>query len=685
MCVFKHKKIIRKGYAMKRKIITALAFATMLLGASAIGAMGVSADDSSYETTTSETAASEAATSEVSDTDADSDSSGTIKITPTVGAIDDVTYTGSAIRPTVTVTDENGEVLTSDHYYVDYQNNVNIGTAKVTVTLRNGYSGSAETTFKIVPPATTVKTEFGYCEDAVRVNWTKVEGATGYKIFRAEGNSNNWVVAGRVFNGSTTTFRNAGIKSATYYRYKVQAFTEQPIGTFYYAAFSNVVTTVTTPAKVEIKSNYTNATDAIRVNWNKVTGATGYKIWRYDTHTKKTEKAATVYGAGTVTYRDSGLTSGREYKYRVQAFITYNGKDYDGPKSSLLVAHVKPATAVIKSSYTRTSDAIRINWNKAYGATGYIIYRYNGKKYVRLGKVGENTFTWRDSNGLVAGGQYHYKVQSFRIVGGEVIYGELSAKKTASTMPSVVTITSTAKATDAIRLNWNKVKSNGYQIYQYKNGSYVKIATIRNGNATTYRVEGLKSSTEYKFKVRAFRYDGTGASYGNFSPVATVRTHYLITSSSTASERLGAALLDNNGGYQATLRTAYNLSILPYREMNENPASGTEWFANYGLSYRVGNCYVMAATFTRLARLLGYDARQVTGSVYSTYFANRRAPHSWVEIHIDGQTYICDPDFEQEKGYNGYMFQVHYSSQMGGYVVGDGKHWCYYKDYEMSE
>ena len=32
------------------------------------------------------------------------------------------------------------------------------------------------------------------------------------------------------------------------------------------------------PAKVTVKTDYSCTTDAIRINWNKVSGATGYRI-----------------------------------------------------------------------------------------------------------------------------------------------------------------------------------------------------------------------------------------------------------------------------------------------------------------------------------------------------------------------------------------------------------------------
>ena len=67
-----------------------------------------------------------------------------------------------------------------------------------------------------------------------------------------------------------------------------------------------------------------------------------------------------------------------------------------------------------------------------------------------------------------------------------------------------------------------------------------------------------------------------------------------------------------------------------------------------------GNCYRFAALFCWLARGLGYDANVVAGGVPS--YSSGQAPHGWVEIHMNGTTYICDPDMEHSlPGYNWYM------------------------------
>ena len=73
--------------------------------------------------------------------------------------IDDIVYTGKAIEPTIIV--KNGELILVEgtDYSVNYTDNVNVGTAKVTVTAIQGsyYQGSADKTFKIVKADVIIK------------------------------------------------------------------------------------------------------------------------------------------------------------------------------------------------------------------------------------------------------------------------------------------------------------------------------------------------------------------------------------------------------------------------------------------------------------------------------------------------------------------------------------------------
>lgn len=61
--------------------------------------------------------------------------------------------------------------------------------------------------------------------------------------------------------------------------------------------------------------------------------------------------------------------------------------------------------------------------------------------------------------------------------------------------------------TSSIKLAWNKVDCDGYEITRYSTGSkkYVKIADINNADITTYTDSGRTSGCYYKYKIRAYK------------------------------------------------------------------------------------------------------------------------------------------------------------------------------------
>ncbi|MGN0633627.1 MAG: leucine-rich repeat protein [Oscillospiraceae bacterium] len=193
-----------------------------------------------------------------------------------------------------------------------------------------------------------------------------------------------------------------------------------------------------TPKKTvaTVKPTTFSCTDtAIRINWNKVEDAAGYRIYRYNTSTKKWEKAATLSGADTLTYKQTGLKAGTTYKYKVKAYAKSDGKTYWGESSDTMTTTTKPAKVVMKSSYSSTASAVRINWNTVTGATGYRVYRYDPKtkKYVVIATIKDGSAnTYRDS-GRKAKTSYQYKVKAYRKVNDVNYWGEASDVKTCKT------------------------------------------------------------------------------------------------------------------------------------------------------------------------------------------------------------------------------------------------------------
>ncbi len=69
-----------------------------------------------------------------------------------------------------------------------------------------------------------------------------------------------------------------------------------------------------------------------------------------------------------------------------------------------------------------------------------------------------------------------------------------------------------------------------------------------------------------------------------------------------------------------------------------------------------GNCFGYAAAFCLLARELGYDAHTVVG-----WLGKNRQPHGWVEIVLNGKTYLYDAELEM-KYRSSNFFQARYGS-----------------------
>lgn len=68
-----------------------------------------------------------------------------------------LTYTGKALTPKVTVKAGNTTLKENTDYTVSYKNNINVGTATVTVTAKGDYFGSAKATFAINPAKAAIK------------------------------------------------------------------------------------------------------------------------------------------------------------------------------------------------------------------------------------------------------------------------------------------------------------------------------------------------------------------------------------------------------------------------------------------------------------------------------------------------------------------------------------------------
>ncbi|MDR0738172.1 MAG: T9SS type A sorting domain-containing protein, partial [Prevotellaceae bacterium] len=131
----------------------------------------------------------------------------------TVEPISYQTYTGAAIEPPVVVTYGTSTLEKGTDYTVDYTNNVNVGTAKVTITGAGNYSGTIDEPFDIVKATQTI--DFPGIPDLLLINGPYVLRATATSGLPVTYTSSNTVTADIGSDGVTLLLKDFGAVTIT--------------------------------------------------------------------------------------------------------------------------------------------------------------------------------------------------------------------------------------------------------------------------------------------------------------------------------------------------------------------------------------------------------------------------------------------------------------------------------------
>ena len=360
----------------------------------------------------------------------------------------------------------------------------------------------------------------GRADNALRLNWNKNTDASGY-IIEQYGNG-EWKRIARIGSGSTTTYRVENLKAGTSYQFRIRAFGFRGMQAVYGKMVS--VSGKTNPAAVRGLKIGGTAKDALRLNWNGVSGAEGYIIEKQEG--TSWNRIARLKGGKTGTYRVEGLKAGTSYQFRIRAF-GFDGKTpiYSAYKS-IGGKTDAAAPAVTAGGMTgvkiggRADNALRLNWDKSTGVSGYIIEQNQNGTWTRIARIGENNITTYRVEKLSAGRTYQFRICSFRFQGNKPIYGGF-AYISGTTIPSKVKgLRIGGTSSDAIRLNWNRnASASGYIVEKYQDGTWVRVARIADKNVQTCRVEGLRSQKSYVFRVCTFGFEGRRALYSEYEMI----------------------------------------------------------------------------------------------------------------------------------------------------------------------
>ena len=317
-------------------------------------------------------------------------------------------YDGTPKKPTVSVY-YNGILLSENvDYSLKYDDFVVAGTAKVTVTGINSYTGSVTKVYTIKPitfnsknlSVTFDKTSLVYYDSAVHpVMYVSFNGQllvqdVDYKVTYSKNNA-----PGRATVKITGIGNFAGSVSKTF---------------------------IISPQKVNSVSIAKNSATTATVSWGKVDKVSGYEILKYDAN-KNSFVHAVYASADSTSYKFTKLQNSALHSYVVKAYKTIDGDKYFGEQSDAVSVFIKPAKAQL-TSVTMKNSTLNVEWKKL-DCTGYeIIYTTDSKfkKGLKTVKIKNSNKTKKAIKKLKKGKKYYVKVRAYAVYNGKKLYGSKS-------------------------------------------------------------------------------------------------------------------------------------------------------------------------------------------------------------------------------------------------------------------
>ena len=289
-------------------------------------------------------------------------------LTKTVSPSNAVTsYTWSSSNTRVATVDSNGKVTAKK-----------AGTATITVKTSNGKTATCKVTVNLPAPQIT---GLANTTGGIKISWNKVDGAYGYRLYYKPV-SGGWK---RFKDTTATSFTDSGVVPNKTETYTIRCIDKNgnTISGFNSTGWSKKYTPAApTVSKLDI------TTGGIKLSWNKIAGAYGYRLY-YKTSSGgwKRFKDTTA-----TSFTDSGVSPNRTETYTIRC-IDKNGKTVSGFNSKGWSKKYTPVAPTI-TRLSNTSKGVSVTWNKIAGVYGYRLYRkYDGGSWTKVKDTTSTSFT----------------------------------------------------------------------------------------------------------------------------------------------------------------------------------------------------------------------------------------------------------------------------------------------------
>ena len=252
-------------------------------------------------------------------------------------------------------------------------------------------------------------------------------------------------------------------------------------------------------------TSLSNTTGGIKISWNKVDGAYGYRLYY-----KPVSGGWKRFKDTTATsFTDSGVVPNKTETYTIRC-IDKNGNTVSGFNSKGWSKKYTPVAPTI-SKLDITTGGIKLSWNKIAGVYGYrLYYKPASGGWKRFKDTTATSFT---DSGVSPNRTETYTIRCIDKNGNTVsgFYSRGWSKKYTPVAPTITRLSNTSKG---VSVAWNKIAGvYGYRLYRkYDGGSWTRV---KDTTSTSFTDSGAKKGKKVTYTVRCI--DRKGKTVSGFN------------------------------------------------------------------------------------------------------------------------------------------------------------------------
>ncbi|HEV3417475.1 MAG TPA: fibronectin type III domain-containing protein [Pirellulales bacterium] len=268
-------------------------------------------------------------------------------------------------------------------------------------------------------------------------------------------------------------------------------------------------TTTTAPAAPANFLAQVVSTTQVNLSWSPSTGATSYKVFEWESG--QAVVIATL-SSSTTSLAVSNLTAGSTYSFQVAAYNAVGFGATGWVQVTLALTTTVTAPTGVRAT-ALSSTVAQVSWSLVTGATGYIVYEWNGVQSVQVASVGANA-TAANISGQAPGATEYFQVAAYDATSSatSAFVSVVMPVPAAPTLTAPANVSAKATSSTTATVSWStSANATGYAIYFSTGGGAVLLGTV-SGSTTSISISGMSPGATYYFSVVAYNSASSAAS-----------------------------------------------------------------------------------------------------------------------------------------------------------------------------